>query len=405
MTKHLDHRIKKGIATTIEIAGSKSESNRLLILQELYPNLQINNLSNSDDTKHLQKALSSTEELIDIGHAGTAMRFLTALFAIQDGKTYILTGSTRMQNRPIKVLVSALQSLGADIQYIEKEGFPPLKIIGKKLKHNIVSIAGNISSQYITALLLIAPKLPNGLRIKLLGEITSTPYINMTLGLLNSIGIKTVWKRNEITVFALNTIKPQNINVAPDWSSASYFYSLVALHKNTKIKLKGFKKESLQGDSVLVNIYRKLGVSTVFDRNGISLQPLTDFKPNPISLDLNNTPDLAQTIAVTCLGLGISCHFEGLHTLKIKETDRLQALKNELEKLGAKVDITTTSLTLESPNKINPNISITTYEDHRMAMAFAPLSVCAPIRIENANVVSKSYPNFWMDWEKCFVAR
>ena len=404
MTKHLDYSNTKGISATIEISGSKSESNRLLILQELYPNLQIKNLSNSDDTKYLQKALSSTEELIDIGHAGTAMRFLTALFATQNGKTHILTGSKRMQNRPIKVLVTALQSLGADILYMEKEGFPPLKIIGKKLRHNKVSMAGNISSQYITALLLIAPKLPNGLRIKLLGEITSIPYINMTLGLLNSIGIKTEWKLDEIRVFALDTTKSQRLNVAPDWSSASYFYSLVALHKNSKIKLKGFKKESLQGDSVLVKIYRKLGVNTVFEKDGIKLQSLTDFKPNPISIDLNNTPDLAQTIAVTCLGLGVSCELEGLHTLKIKETDRLQALKNELEKLGAKVGITTTSLTLESPNKIKPNISIATYQDHRMAMAFAPLSVCVPITIENADVVSKSYPDFWMDWKVCFVS-
>ena len=402
MTKDLDHTNTTKISSTIEIAGSKSESNRLLILQKLYPNLVIQNLSNSDDTKYLQKALASNKELADIAHAGTAMRFLTALFAIQQGKTHILTGSKRMQNRPIEVLVTALQDLGATIQYVEKKGFPPLKIIGKKITHNKVSVAGNISSQYITALLLIASKLPNGLRLKLLGEIMSTPYINMTLGLLNSIGIKTARNKDEITVFPLDNIKTQTLNVAPDWSSASYFYSLVALHQKARIKLKGFDKDSLQGDIALVKIYKKLGVNTIFDSNSITLAPIKGFNFKAISLNLNSTPDLAQTIAVTCLGLGIDCHLEGLHTLKIKETDRLIALKNELEKLGAKVSITTTSLTLKSPKKINTNISIATYQDHRMAMAFAPLSVCVPIKIENADVVSKSYPNFWIDWEILF---
>ncbi len=403
MIKYLDHTNTTKISGDIDISGSKSESNRLLILQQLYPNLGIQNLSNSDDTKHLQKALSSTEELANIAHAGTAMRFLTALFAIQEGKTHILTGSKRMQNRPIAVLVTALQDLGATIQYAEKKGFPPLKITGRKLIHNKVSIAGNISSQYITALLLIAPKLPNGLHLKLLGEITSTPYINMTLALLHSIGVKTQWNKDEISIFPLGGIKTQTLNVAPDWSSASYFYSLVALHQNAKIKLKGFKKESLQGDSALVEIYKKLGVSTVFDTNGITLQAIKGFNPKAISLNLSNTPDLAQTIVVTCLGLGIDCSLEGLHTLKIKETDRLEALKNELEKLGAKASITASSLSLKSPKNINRNISIATYEDHRMAMAFAPLSVGVPIQIENADVVSKSYPDFWVDWDGCFV--
>ena len=274
MTKDLDHTNTTKISSTIEIAGSKSESNRLLILQKLYPNLVIQNLSNSDDTKYLQKALASNKELADIAHAGTAMRFLTALFAIQQGKTHILTGSKRMQNRPIEVLVTALQDLGATIQYVEKKGFPPLKIIGKKITHNKVSVAGNISSQYITALLLIASKLPNGLRLKLLGEIMSTPYINMTLGLLNSIGIKTARNKDEITVFPLDNIKTQTLNVAPDWSSASYFYSLVALHQKARIKLKGFDKDSLQGDIALVKIYKKLGVNTIFDSNSITLEPI-----------------------------------------------------------------------------------------------------------------------------------
>ncbi|MCF6181393.1 3-phosphoshikimate 1-carboxyvinyltransferase [Lutibacter sp.] len=388
------------ISGNIQITGSKSETNRLLILQQLYPNLKIQNSSVSDDSMVLQNALKTNLPEINIGHAGTAMRFLTAYFASKENNEVILTGSERMKNRPIKILVDALNFLGADIQYLEKEGFPPLKISGKKLTKTLVEIEGNISSQYISALLLIAPKLPNGLKLKFKSEVTSIPYIKMTLGLLNQLNINYHWIKNEIKVTPQSSIDNKMIVVESDWSSASYFYSLVALSPNAKIKLTSYKKNSLQGDATLVDIYKKLGVETVFEENTIVLKNINKLTPKSLMLDLINTPDLAQTIAVTCFGLGISCNLTGLHTLKIKETDRLIALKTELEKLGGKVNITNHSIHIHSSTKIKENISIATYNDHRMAMAFAPLALKVSIQVENHEVVSKSYPNFWHDFDK-----
>lgn len=400
MSIFLDHTKTNSIQGKILISGSKSESNRLLILQQLFPDISIQNLSNSDDTKHLKTALQSTSNIIDIGHAGTAMRFLTAFFASRKGKTITLTGSNRMQERPIKILVDALRDLGADITYLKNEGYPPVLIKGKNLSKNKVSLLGNISSQYISALLLIAPTLPNGLDLTLEGKITSIPYIQMTLALLNKLNIKTSFKNQTIKVkkSQIANRKSQIFTVEPDWSSASYFCSLVALRPNSSIELIGFKDKSLQGDRILTDIYKHLGVKTSFTTDGMLLEsPNSTLNVKPLILNLIKTPDLAQTIAVTCLGLGIDCHLSGLHTLKIKETDRLQALKNELEKLGAHVSITNNSLQLESPNKLHSNTSIQTYQDHRMAMAFAPLSLKTPIHIENHKVVSKSYPDFWED--------
>jgi 3-phosphoshikimate 1-carboxyvinyltransferase len=384
----------------IQITGSKSETNRLLILQQLYDNLKIENPSVSDDSLVLQKALASSENEINIGHAGTAMRFLTAYFATQENREVILTGSDRMKNRPIKILVDALRFLGAEIQYLEKEGYPPLKISGKKLVKDFVEIQGNVSSQYISALLLIAPKLPNGIKLKFKGEVTSVPYIKMTLSLLSNIGIEFDWKDNIITILPQYAIKNKTIVVESDWSSASYFYSLVALSPNSEIQLASYRKNSLQGDADLFNIYKKLGVQTIFKENTILLKNANTVIPENLELDLINTPDLAQTVAVTCFGLGISCKLTGLHTLKIKETDRLVALKTEIEKLGGKVNITDNSIQVFSSAVINKNISIATYHDHRMAMAFAPLTLRVPIQIEDPEVVSKSYPNFWNDFEK-----
>ena len=372
-----------------------------MILQKLFPNLKIKNLSNSDDTKVLQHALGSAEKIIDIGHAGTAMRFLTSYFSVQND-IKLLTGSKRMKQRPIKVLVQALRQLGSSIEYVNKDGFPPLEITGKKLVNDTVSIAGNISSQYISALLLIAPSLPNGLVLNLEGEITSVPYIKMTLALLNSIGVEYAWTKNSIQVFPKAAISKHTSIVEPDWSSASYYYSLVSLQPNSEIELLGFRKESLQGDSVLQEIYTKLGVETTFTDTGIVLKNTAKKITQAVEFDLANTPDIAQTIAVTCFGLGIECCLTGLHTLKIKETDRLIALKTELTKLGGKVKLTSDSIQLFSRKEINLNILITTYQDHRMAMAFAPLSVLVPIAIENPSVVSKSYPSFWEDFESCF---
>ena len=385
---------------SVIVSGSKSESNRLLILQQLYPELEIENLSNSDDSIHMQHALESNEEVADIGHAGTAMRFLTAFFASQEGTTKILQGSERMHNRPIKILVDALRDLGADITYLEKEGYPPLKINGKKLANSSVTIQGNVSSQYISALLLIASSLPNGLEIELLGEITSIPYIKMTLSLLSQLGIESSFEGNIIKVEPKEAIENSKVIVEADWSSASYFYSLVALSEiGTEIKLSSYKKESLQGDSCLADIYKHFGVSTTFEEYTILLKKEEETKTSLLELDLVKAPDIAQTIAVTCFALAVPCKLTGLHTLKIKETDRLEALKEEITKLGGTISVTNEELHLETSDRINNNIEIETYNDHRMAMAFTPLALKVPIKIKDAKVVTKSYRNFWEDFE------
>jgi len=384
----------------ITITGSKSESNRLLLLQALYPEFKLENVSNSDDSNLMTKALKSSSDIIDIHHAGTAMRFLTAYFSIQDGREITLTGSKRMKERPIKILVEALQDLGADISYIDNEGYPPIKIKGKKLAKNKVSLKANVSSQYISALLLIASKLENGLEISLEGEITSVPYIKMTLFLLDEIGLETSFTGNTITVKpTTKTLQSKTLVVESDWSSASYYFSLAAISEvGTEITLSSYKQNSLQGDSDLVNIYKHFGVTTIFKNNAITIKKAGHTSTN-FQYNLVNAPDIAQTIAVTCFALGITCDLTGLHTLKIKETDRLVALKTEIEKLGGKVEITDKSLHLKASNTINEFVSIATYHDHRMAMAFAPLALKTSIIIEDAMVVSKSYPTFWNDLE------
>ncbi|TXE09785.1 3-phosphoshikimate 1-carboxyvinyltransferase [Seonamhaeicola algicola] len=384
--------------SSVKITGSKSESNRLLLLKALYPVFNLENVSNSDDSNLMTNALATSSNIVDIHHAGTAMRFLTAYFSIQEGREVTLTGSKRMKERPIKVLVEALKTLGANITYVENEGFPPLKITGKKLTKNKVSLAANVSSQYISALLLIASKLENGLELTLEGEITSVPYIKMTLSLLNQIGIETSFENNVIKVKpTTNSQQATTLTVESDWSSASYYFSIVAISAiGTEITLSAYKKSSLQGDSALVDIYRHFGVETSFGENTITLKKVR-LNVAPLELDLKNAPDIAQTIAVTCFLLGVACNLSGLHTLKIKETDRLVALKTEIEKLGGNVEITNKSLHLKAATSINEMVSIATYNDHRMAMAFAPVALKAPVVIEDAMVVSKSYPTFWED--------
>ena len=388
----------------LSISGSKSESNRLLILKELYPNIDIVNLSSSDDTSVLIEALSTQSATIDIHHAGTAMRFLTAFFASSKSKEIILTGSNRMQDRPIEILVDALKSIGADIEYLDNTGYPPLKIKGKELQISKVSLDSNVSSQYVTALLLIGGSLKNGLEINLKGEITSEPYLLMTLSLLNEIDINYTFKNNIIKIDKFNsTYLNKTFQVESDWSSASYYYSFIALSKiNTEITLNTFKKSSLQGDSILSKLFVDFGVETVFIDNSIILKK-TNTSISSVNFDLVSSPDLAQTIAVTCLGLKVGCVLTGLKTLLIKETNRLLALKNEIKKLGTEVTITEDSLSFFIPNKIIDNVSIDTYQDHRMAMSFAPLSVLTNISINDADVVSKSYPKFWNDLEKIGV--
>jgi len=397
LISHPNNEIKK----SFNISGSKSESNRLLILKYLLENIEIDNISDSDDTVVLEKGLLSNSGKVNIHHAGTAMRFLTAYFSIQENKSYVISGSDRMHDRPIKILVDALNDLGADVKYIDKTGYPPLKINGKKLNVFNVSLDAKISSQYITALILIAPSLEKGLIINLIGEITSKPYIDMSLALLNRIGVETSFINNRIEIKPVGNLNISKHYVESDWSSLSYFFSVVALSKSSEINIGTYFKNSIQGDKKLVEIYDKLGVKTIFKNNKVILKKTRNFKlPKKLELKLNDTPDLAQTIAVTCFGLGLPCDLYGLHTLKIKETDRLLALKVELEKLGATVIITEDSLHLKKSIIIKKDIIINTYDDHRMAMAFATLGIVKPIIINNPKVISKSFPSFWSVLEK-----
>lgn len=390
----------------IQLSGSKSETNRLLILQKLFSNIKIKNISNAQDSQLLIKALNSCEETIDIHHAGTAMRFLTAFFAIQDGKTTILTGSKRMKQRPIAPLVDALKNLGAEIHYIEKEGYPPIKIYGKTTTLSRVKISANISSQFITALILIGGKLENGLQIELIGKITSRPYLEMSLEMLRIVAPhlknKITFIDNIISIPNITELPHKDYTIESDWSSASYFYSYVAI-SHQSLELGNFKRVSLQGDASLVNIYEIFfGIKTQFDdiKQTISLTSTKDFiYPKLIKINMNDCPDIAQTLCVTATALKIHFEINGLSTLKVKETDRLVALQNELLKLGCHTEITNDSIKSTIFSEIGKNISIKTYDDHRMAMAFAPFRYIHPIHIENPEVVEKSYPNFWVDWD------
>lgn len=392
-------QLKSGV--TLKISGSKSETNRLLVLQKLFGNIQLYNESDSDDSEVLAKALTCNDEVVDVHHAGTAMRFLTAYFSIQSSKEVVLTGSDRMKERPIGVLVDALRDLGADIDCLNKEGYPPLRIKGKRLKGGSVKLSAEVSSQYISALLLIAPFLEEGLTFELVGRITSMPYIEMSLAVLQQFGISTSFEGNLIMVSPIKQINDQEFVIESDWSSASYYYAMVALAPlGTSLQLASYKLPSLQGDSKLVFLFESLGVKTrVLENQVIELIKTEQLRTTFIA-DLNDTPDLAQTLAVCCFGLGIGCELTGLQTLKIKETDRLVALSTELKKFGAVVTITEDSLSIEPSDSISSNVVVETYQDHRMAMSFAPLALLAPLRIKDANVVTKSYKNFWEDLKK-----
>ena len=371
-------RLKNDNNLTLTIGGSKSETNRLLLLQSLYPTLQIENASPSKDSEAMYKGLYCGESTIDIGDAGTAMRFLTAYFAACQDKDIFLTGSARMQERPIGILVDALRQLGADIYYSKAEGFPPLHIRGKQLRGGLLSIKANVSSQYISALLLVAPSFTD------------------------ELGIEGTYEENTFTIPYKMAIAPQRIVVEPDWSSASYFYSMVALSPiGTSLYLEHYKERSLQGDRIVADIYQAFGVRTIFWGDKIQLVKERDLLSPIFSYNLRDCPDIAQTIAVTCFGLGIECFLSGLHTLNIKETNRLEALKNELTKLNAEVHISQEEIWIGSTvtRKIPRNVSINTYGDHRMAMAFAPLSLKVSLIINDMEVVSKSFPDFWEQFE------
>ncbi len=381
---------------SIELTGSKSETNRLLLLAALYPNLTLLNDSNAHDVSVMKKALQLSSGTVDIHHAGTAMRFLTAYFSVSENAEVLLTGSDRMKQRPIALLVDALRALGATIEYREEEGYPPLHIKGAVLPRSSVSIAANVSSQYLSALCLVGAKLPQGLEIELVGSITSLPYLNMTLQLLERIGISARLDERRIRIAPKSEIEPISLAVESDWSAASYYYSIVALSKlGTKATLSTLREDSLQGDRVLSTIYKDFGVSTRFDDGKVILEKVSEPISHSLSYDLKDAPDIAQTIAVTAAGLQVDCYLTGLHTLPIKETDRLAAMKCELEKVGADVAIDAESLRVFGQKAKLQSASITTYNDHRMAMAFAPLAILIPLTIEESFVVEKSYPDFW----------
>ena len=390
------------INCSINLSGSKSISNRLLLLKEILDlKIDLKNLSDSEDTKLLLKALRQIKEAknksINIHNAGTDMRFLTALLAIKKG-TWTITGSERMKKRPIGELVSALKSLGAEIEFLEKENYPPLEIKGKIILGGALKIDASQSSQFISALLLISPKLKNGLVLTLKNKIVSSPYIEMTAALLKKFNVPISKLKNTYTVNSRtksNQIKA--IKIESDWSSASYWYSICALSKNAKIELNFLNKKSLQSDSILPELYKILGVKTKYKKNSIIISR-KKLETKSINYNFINCPDIAQTFAVTCFGLGICAKLTGLSTLKFKESDRIIALKIELEKMGAKLVITNNSIELKKSKPIPFEGVIETYNDHRMAMSFSPLAlVYNSIKIANPEVVSKSYPRFWKD--------
>ena len=389
----------------LTLPGSKSISNRMLVLRQLYAlPLHLENLSDSEDTKLLEKAFKTingkSNEIIDIGHAGTDMRFLTAVLAGIEG-THLLTGSNRMKERPIGTLVEALRSLGAKIRYVEKEQYPPLRITGTVLKGGDLSMEAGISSQFISALLLIAPSFSEGLILKLEGEMVSAPYVHMTIGLLQQFGVEVSLKGNTIVV-APGAPKAEmgEYAIESDWSAASYWYSICALQTNSEIDLSCLFPQSSQADAILPDLYRQLGVATRFTEKGPLLKHTGERTTNIFKYDFTNCPDIAQTVAVTCAGLGIGAILTGLQTLRIKETDRILALQTELRKMGVDTMADDTSIQIMSRNNqpLQFQEPVSTYGDHRMAMSFAPLALCgSAILIAQPEVVSKSYPGFWQD--------
>lgn len=383
----------------IQLPASKSISNRALILNALsYSPFLPENLSDCDDTRVMVNAFESDSNKFDIGAAGTSMRFLTA-FLSKIGGVWEITGSQRMQNRPIRILVDALRECGAQIEYLAKEGYPPLKITGRALKGGELSLDGGTSSQYISALLMIAPTMIEGLTLHLTGKIISQPYIRMTLGMLKAFGIEAKWEGDTIRI-APQSYTPTPFRVESDWSAASYWYEIIALAPaGSSVELYGLEKDSLQGDSRIAAFFEPLGVTTLFTDKGVCLQK-NDIKTERLDLDLTDQPDLAQTLVVTCVLKGIHFRFTGLESLKIKETDRIVALQQELNKLGYSVGSQQDSILYWDGECHTPdsNPSIATYDDHRMAMAFAPAAFCVEgLTIEHPEVVSKSYPNYWED--------
>lgn len=391
---------KPNLNLEIELPASKSISNRALILNALsYSPADIENLSDCDDTRVLVNVLDSTVSTFDIGAAGTAMRFLTAFLAKTVGE-WVLTGSERMKQRPIKLLVEALNSLGARIEYIEKDGYPPLRIFGSALTGGEIRLNGGVSSQYISALMMIAPYMQKGLKIILEGNVISIPYIRMTMGMMKEYGVEVKFENNTIEIEP-QTYVPVQYKVESDWSAASYWYEILSVAGKGSIFLKGLNQNSSQGDSAVAGLFMQLGVATQYQPEGVLLSPSGE-NVAEFSYDFVDQPDLAQTFAVTCCLKNIPFHFKGVQSLKIKETNRVAALIAELAKLGYVLHEPQESELAWSGERCDAatEISIATYDDHRMAMAFAPAALITPLTIEHPGVVSKSYPRFWEDVEK-----
>ncbi len=382
---------------TIHLTASKSESNRVLIIRALTAPFTIHNLAAAQDTQTLEALLASDEALLDVGPAGTTMRFLTAYLSICEG-THTLTGSERMQQRPIGILVDALRVLGADIQYKHKEGYPPLHIEGKSIAGGTVTMDGSVSSQFITALLLVAPVLEQGLTIRFDGEVASRPYVTMTLEIMRYFGAEAAWQGNAIVVQP-GGYQPRDFVVEADWSAASYWYALAALAETADFTIMGLKQDSLQGDAAIVKLFEPLGVQTHFITGGVRITRANKPLPTAFHSNFEDCPDVAQTLACVCAGLGIAAHMEGLKSLRIKETDRSLALKTELAKLGITSRLEgDDQLHIDAGAIKSTDAAIATYEDHRMAMAFAPLAlVLDHVVIADPKVVGKSYPAFWDD--------
>jgi 3-phosphoshikimate 1-carboxyvinyltransferase len=383
------------LSGSVRLEGSKSISNRLLIMQALSDSpALIHHLSPGDDTQALQRILLSKEEVGDVGAAGTTMRFLTAYYACRNGKK-TLTGSTRMLQRPIGILVDALRSLGATIHYLGEEGYPPLEIHGRELEGGVLQIRADVSSQYISSLLMCAPLMKNGLQLQMEGKIGSLPYIKMTLELMRTMGLGFEMNGNTIHVFP-GKYEGIEMWVEGDWSAASYYFSMAAIFHKSAIRIDGLFPESLQGDSQLVRIYEQLGVEADFHNKHLLLSG-TGKVVDTFQYDFTECPDLAQTVAVTCAALGVPARFTGLESLRIKETDRTAALAAELMKFNVRFTQEEDTWVLQGKAERKDGVSIRTYEDHRMAMAFAPLAILQPITIQHPEVVAKSYPSFWDD--------
>lgn len=393
-------RPELSLNSSVTLPASKSISNRLLLIHALSGNkMGVGNLSDSDDTTLMQEALTSDGSVKDIGHAGTAMRFLTAFYSCREGRVTI-TGSDRMKERPIGPLVDALRELGADIEYLEKEGCPPLDIRGQRLAGGEIGIAGDISSQFISALLMIAPTFEKGLILHLIGDLVSSSYIHMTLELMRQHGAVVDWSGDTISI-ASGVYSQEGYKVESDWSAASYWYAMMLAPATEKISLSYLEEQSLQGDSDLVNIFEKLGITTRFKGSTCTLGKAVSDHELLFEYDFTNSPDLVQSMAVILCMASVPFRFGGTQTLRIKETDRIAALQNELFKLGfiLKSDKSGTFLAWNGDrNTAVKDAVISTYHDHRMAMAFAPVALFFDeVRIDDPMVVSKSYPGFWED--------